>query len=381
MIKTGQKGLDLEERLRAYFWGAGYFALRGVPFEIDDLEVTDIDLWLYERPAAAARRRMIVDIKNKKRSKAVERLVWAKGLASILGVDNAIVAAKDSRSETEHLAKKAGVIFFGSAALKRIEDSKKLDVGFALTEEDLLVQIKTVDASRKTRDWMETFLRLKRSVLDNLGEGSLNKSLSSFCYFAAQAVEASPGSFPAFVATRLAHYAASISLLSLDFILANLNFSSIDDRSRAIENAVRFGTVGGKSDLKSIRVGLGLVSSYATNGPAVAAEIERKFFADADSINAGIISEIVRKIKIGSVFSAARELQVSAYSETPLSGENLSIESRSALGALLDFAEIDRRAFADASAATVSPVVPLYEGDPAASGQKALQLDPTPKRA
>ena len=36
MIKTGQKGLDLEERLRAYFWGAGYFALRGVPFEIDD---------------------------------------------------------------------------------------------------------------------------------------------------------------------------------------------------------------------------------------------------------------------------------------------------------------------------------------------------------
>ena len=379
MIKTGQKGLDLEERLRAYFWGAGYFALRGVPFEIDELEVTDIDLWLYERPAAAARRRMIVDIKNKKRSKAVERIVWAKGLASILGVDNAIVAAKDYRLETEHLAKKAGVIFFGGAALKRIEDSKKLDVGFSLAEEDLIFQIRSVDNGRKTRDWIETFSRLKRSVLDNLGEGSLNKSLSSFCYFAAQTVEASPCSFPAFVATRLTHYAASISLLSLDFILANLNFSSIDDRSRAIENAVRFGTVGGKADLKSIRVGLGLVSSYATNGPAVAAEIEKKFFADAGSINAGIISEIVRKIKIGSVFSAARELQVSAYSETPLSGESLSIESRSSLGALLDFAEIDRRAFAAASIVAAGTVVQLDEGESSASGQAALQLDPTPK--
>lgn len=64
--KTGSKGLALEEVLKNYFSRAGYVAVRGVPYRVDGEEVTDIDLWLYERPGAATRRRIIVDVKNKK---------------------------------------------------------------------------------------------------------------------------------------------------------------------------------------------------------------------------------------------------------------------------------------------------------------------------
>src|SRR4029079_147796 len=62
---SGRKGSDLEETLKEYFWQAGYFAVRGVPYRLDDEDVTDVDVWLYERPAARARRRFTVAAKNK----------------------------------------------------------------------------------------------------------------------------------------------------------------------------------------------------------------------------------------------------------------------------------------------------------------------------
>ena len=82
--KTGQKGFRLEEVLRGYFLQAGYFVIRSVPFRIDGNDLTDIDLWLYERPTGSARRRQIVDAKSKSRPKTVERLLWTKGLAEAL---------------------------------------------------------------------------------------------------------------------------------------------------------------------------------------------------------------------------------------------------------------------------------------------------------
>ena len=82
--RTEGRGPALEEALKAYFWQAGYFVVRGVPYRIDDDDVTDIDLWLYERPAALTRRRLIVDAKNKQRPKASERIVWSKGLQNAL---------------------------------------------------------------------------------------------------------------------------------------------------------------------------------------------------------------------------------------------------------------------------------------------------------
>lgn len=379
MGKTGVKGSALEERLRSYFWEAGYFALRGVPFEIGVLEVTDIDLWLYERPAAAARRRMIVDVKNKKRSKAVERIVWVKGLANILAIDNAIVAAKDSKPETELLAKKAGVTFFGSSALRRIENSKRLESVFFLSEDDLGDLIKKVDSNRRSKDLQHNFDRVKKSLVDGLGESSLNKALAAFGYFARQAIEASPNSETADLTIRLSHYSASLALLSLDFLLANFNFSSPDERAKAVENAVRFGAVGGKSDLNSIKIGLGLVSSYAHNGRSIAAEIESKFDSDAAAIPAKIISELVIKLKVGGVFPAARELHTSTYGEIPKIGDALSIEARSVLGAMLDYAEIDRKLFANALPILNRNDAQVATQSSPEGGQSVLDLDPPPE--
>jgi hypothetical protein len=95
VAQPGGKGLDLEVVLKAYFWQAGYFVVRGIPYRLDGDDVTDIDLCLYERPAALTRRRLIVDVKNRKSPKVSERIIWTKWLQAALGVDSAIVVTTD----------------------------------------------------------------------------------------------------------------------------------------------------------------------------------------------------------------------------------------------------------------------------------------------
>src|SRR5262245_57765720 len=109
MSGPGDKGFRLEELLRAYFLRAGFFAVRGVPFQHAGDDLTDIDLWLYERPTGSSRRRQIVDAKSRTRPKAVDRLLWTKGLAQLLDVDGAYVATTDSRSILRGISRKLGI--------------------------------------------------------------------------------------------------------------------------------------------------------------------------------------------------------------------------------------------------------------------------------
>ncbi|RWC38432.1 MAG: hypothetical protein EOS28_29900 [Mesorhizobium sp.] len=62
---SGAKGLKTEELVRAYFLRAGFFVMRGIKLRHDGVELTDIDMWVYERSATLARRRTIIDIKDK----------------------------------------------------------------------------------------------------------------------------------------------------------------------------------------------------------------------------------------------------------------------------------------------------------------------------
>ena len=70
----GKKGFVTEELLREYFLRAGFFVVRGANLQYDQLELTDVDLWIYERSATLARRRTIIDVKDKQKPQAAERL-------------------------------------------------------------------------------------------------------------------------------------------------------------------------------------------------------------------------------------------------------------------------------------------------------------------
>src|SRR4051812_8673108 len=90
------KGAQLEEVVRAYFAKQGFFAIRSLPLRFDGEDVTDIDVWVYARQSASVRVRVVVDVKNKKTPRALERILWTKGLQALTGADRSFVVTTDA---------------------------------------------------------------------------------------------------------------------------------------------------------------------------------------------------------------------------------------------------------------------------------------------
>ena len=343
----GGKGPALEETLRAYFWHAGYFVVRGVPFRVDDDDVTDIDLWLYERPAALTRRRLIVDVKNRRSPKVSERLIWTKGLQAALAVDGAIVATTDKRPSAKKLAKTLNVTLLDGDAVSKLTKSAQLKNQRQLSSEEFDDDVKRVDKSRHSEEWRLNLQKARASLIVDMGAQSTNRNLAASAFFGEQTLLAQPRSEQARTGLRLLYLTTAFAAISLDYVLADQAFQSQEDRKKSIIGSIRFGDADGGSNLPTIRAAVGLARKYADNGNAVASQIEHGFYGDADRIPAEVIAEYVARISASdALFNAAREIGWAATSSDLPSYDRLSAEAKSLLGVVLDFNGISREKIA-----------------------------------
>ena len=345
--KTSQKGAVLEEILRDYFLRAGYFVVRGVPYRVDENDLTDIDLWLYERPSGSARRRQIVDAKAKSRPKAVERLLWTKGLAEALDVDGAYVATTDYRPTIRKIAKKIGVLVFDGEDLRRIRASDKVRFSEHLTDDELRQMIRSVDENRNSKDFQETLSDVKSSVIDNFGPGTVVRSLEAVEYYASQATSAYPNSTVANLAGRLTYLSGAFVAVGLDAVSVDAAFRPLEERRRILINTIRYGNTDIETGLKELRLALGLVRQYADNGSVVARAIDEKTSKKYNDIPAEIIADEAVRMKINeTLFSIAKKLERISYLRICPNYDQLDTSVKSFLGTLLDFSGIDRKTFA-----------------------------------
>ncbi|NTF69587.1 hypothetical protein [Rhizobium rhizogenes] len=345
--RTGQKGPDLEETLKAYFWQSGYFAVRGLPFRLDGEDVTDVDLWLYERPAALTRRRLILDAKNKKVPRAAERLVWAKGLQSALRVDGALVASTDKRQSSRRLAKAMGVTLLDGDAIAKLTTSNKLRLDEQYPSEGFDALFKTVDTDRRTPEWREALLSARAALLTSFGIHSANTALRSAGFFAEQAILAAPRSIQAQTALRGFYSSSAYAAIGLDYVLADLGFRSQDARRAALINGIRYGHTDTAEALATVRAAIGLVRQHAANGNSVAKQVEKGFEEQAANVPAEIVADYVARLSsTETLYAVARELERSAYN-TQLAGyDSLSVDAKSLLGVFLDFHDLSREKLA-----------------------------------
>jgi hypothetical protein len=349
LTRPGGKGLELEETLRAYFWQAGYFVLRGVPFRLDEDDVTDVDLWLYERPAALTRRRLIVDAKNRRSPKVSERLIWTKGLQAAPGVDGAIVATTDRRISAKKLSKMLNVTLLDGEAVAKLIHSEKLKRPAQLRSEEIDSAVKRIDEARRSSDWRQTLQGARASIIGGMGVESTNKGLAASAFFADQVVSAHPGSAQAGTALRLFYHTSALAAISLDYMLADDPFQSQDMRRRTIIASLRFGSPEAAAGIPLIRAAVGLARTYSENGPAVAKQIEYGFYKDAHRIPAEIIADYVARVSTSdALFNVAREIELAATTIELRSYDELSIEAKSLLGVFLDFHGIPREKIATA---------------------------------
>ncbi|WP_197062758.1 hypothetical protein [Bosea sp. UNC402CLCol] len=343
--KTGKKGLETEEIVRSYFLQAGFFVLRGVKLRHAGDELTDIDLWLYERSATLARRRIIIDIKDNAQPKAAERLFFVKGLAEFTQVEAAGIVTSDPRRSLRDLARKHNIIWIDNADLQRLKASQRLSVSSRLSDEAFYGLIGRVDAVRSTKSIRDRFNSLKSSVSDRFGPSCANQAIDYMQEFASFAMKSHPNSFQSEAFTRLVYFCAAIAAASLDFACGEIALRPASERLASLTSAIRHGE-DAKGTAEKLRWAEAAIREFAPNGAGLAEMIRSRFNEALLSVPAEGLAEVVARMGNSErLFEGARNLEYSSYSITLPTFDELTVDARSFLGAVLDFLGIERARF------------------------------------
>jgi hypothetical protein len=362
------KGAVLEEVLRAYFLRAGFFVVRGVPFRFADKDLTDVDLWLYERPTGTSRRVQICDIKYKQRPKAIERIFWTSGLAEALNVDGAYVATTDKRKSLRSVAEKLDLQLIDGTDIERIQSSQTVLYPERMGDEQLIAELQGVDKEFRIKNLQDARNDILSALSEGFGAPSAVRALEEFSRLAAAATTYHPDSQAARAAGRLAYLAGAIVCQSLDYVSVGAAFRSMDERHDLILRAVRLGALGDENGQQIFHLAIALAEKYAPGGRGTAAAIEAGLKRDLDQIPAEIVADqATRLLKSDQLFITGRELEMASYYVTLPTYDHLTPPTKSMLGALLDYANLDRERFANAwksdSSAIASTSLEIIDGE------------------
>lgn len=345
---TNNKGLETEELLRNYFLRAGFFVVRGINVQVKGTYLTDADLWIYERSATLARRRTIIDIKDKRRPQAAERIFFVKGLSEILNVEGAGVVTTDKNSTLRDLARKNKILWIDGDDIQRIKNSKHLQVIQRLSEEEFLILVDKLDKGRGGKAYRLAYEQTKSSMGDRFGASSANVALDSFGNFSKEAIKAHPNSDSAKTLVRLSYFSASLAAISMDFSSADTALRPLDERLKHMANAIRFGSDLIETHKKMEWLELAL-NTYVENGASVFRQVREKFLFEAEKIPADDLAQMVTKYSnTSALFDIAKMLEAAAFNDEIVSFDELPTDGKSFIGALIDFSGQSREKFSSA---------------------------------
>ena len=342
MVKKSRKGEVMEELLRNYFLKAGYYVARGVPFNYEGFNVTDIDLWLYGRTSSVSREIAIVDIKNKRTPQAIERIFWVKGLQSAVKATNALVATTDKRDEVKEFGKEQGVLVLDGHFVSRLSRSESI-LSARLSEEELVAEIENYSLGKLDGDWKGRYLESKKLLVKGLSFDSCNVWLEHGRYFAEQASLHTPQRNLAY---RLCFLICSYISLSVDYMLREMSFGEKHDIEKKINEGFRYGNRGLKGTNSIINASVALVEQFADNGAAVSNQVRKNLDSELSKLPIDILSEYLSKADVGkALFGVSVDLERLAMQKIFTTHASSSAEIKSLVGCFLDYWQLDRRAF------------------------------------
>jgi|GEM_PF-301045 len=335
--KGALKGANAEECLRSYFRSLGYFVVRGVPYFWAGELVTDIDLWLYKRHSPFARERVNVDIKDKRKPKAMERVLVARGIQESLTLDRCIVATSDRREDVERFGTQAGATIIGGGALARLKTN--YDAGGRLSEEQLERMLDFSGLGKLTGNWAQRLRESKSWLVEDLNFDGCGRWLRDGGEFLRAAIENAQRRE---AALRLAYLSLAYFLVGLDHSLSSSTYASPEALHRALADGLRFGA-GGRGRFE--RVARQAAQLAAAVGGPTAPQLESQLktsMLEADFPLVDLAEYLARPSRSNALVGTGCKIERYAY-ETPIvQPKNADADVKALLGAVLDAHGLDR---------------------------------------
>jgi hypothetical protein len=327
------KGEMMEEKLRLYFLNSGYYVARGVKYNFEGNEITDIDLFLYGRTSSITREKTNVDIKNKKSAKAFERILWAKGLQELLKYNSCVVATTDRREVIRNYGLKHNVIILDGNFLQKLI----YDTTTRLSEEQFLTDLNQFK-SLKTHinySWKTIYEMSKSRVLSELDFSGFNSASIHLKYFFLKSFDVQKKN----TALRASYAILSHCLLILDFILKDIAFLEPDSRKENLSDGFKYGNLGKEGVNRTINMAIQIASSKIS-----ANEIKKSL----DTSETDILKEYFSKVEtIKNIFKWAIAFEQLAFQKELTTPKDLTPELKGTLAIMLDYFKISRKDYFD----------------------------------
>lgn len=332
-----EKGYQLEELTRAYFEQQGLFALRSVPLRFGDELITDIDVWLYDGKRTNERTRTIIDIKNRRIPKVLERILWLCGVQKILNCDNAIVVTSDRSRQADKInqfALQQDLTIIKASFLTDMRD--QLSDKNRLSLEQFGENINQYKGHKQDGNWLNHISNAKASLINLSDYRAFNTIIKEFAFFARR-IETKPRFKEQTI--RCTYFVTALACIALDNALKDSHYEDPVTKRQIIEKGV---TYGGDSTLASMNRVLDFIAKSLTNGRTVVRQIEDTLQSMFRNVRADIISEFfVKKHNAALLLKVARELERCAHS-VDIKHRKLTTEAKTILGIFADFIQVER---------------------------------------
>ncbi len=345
MAKLAESDLDqggvAEEALRLYFQTLGAFVVRGAKVRAGRDHVTDIDLWVYTRASVHARHIAIVDIKNKRKAKGYERLIWLKGLQSAVGADEAIVATAASRDDLKPFAARMGIKLLSDQVFKAVvarfahQDSR-----FNSEELERMWRAVRIEGARDLAALVET----------NLVELSLGLNFTAMNVWIDEIAkllvychdhERRPGPV-----ARAVLLLASLVAVCADYMGRNTAFADGDTRRTYFREGLLFGKAEEGTADRYLAFAEKVATDFVDRTGAAAASIRVGFQKAVENLPiSGFIDLFARPAAGRELLDAAVQLESAAFSRNEPNFAGLPTEAKTIVALLVDYAGLDRRHF------------------------------------
>lgn len=326
------KGELMEELIRNYFLNAGFYVVRGVKFRYEGIDLTDIDLFLYDRSSSLTRQRINVDIKNKKSPQALERILWANGLMKILGFDSCIVATGDTRSLVQAFGQQHNTTVLDGTFLSKMKTNSFPD---RLSEEELGNYLATFKNYKNPalKDWRMVYEHSKSKLLTELDFSGFNSCLEILTYLILEALADIKKGEPAI---RMIFLVLSHLLIIIDFILKDIAFLETVQKEKKLSDGFKFGNLGKEGvdkilSIASQMAGGKSINSYLKSFDSIPTDVLKNFFSKNETAK--------------NLFHWAKELEHLGYKKDFVNPNTIDPQLKGLISVILDYSYIDRRKF------------------------------------